>query len=147
MITPGTILIHKDAAKPKCFHLEQNDYSSEWKTVKHTLNPHELERELALAGWTFFYVAGTVNSTAYGFDQPQMLRNAMKRLIRKAKQLGCNCIEIDNASIHSFLGILPYVSITAHARHIQKGAQFSDRAVTVTAKSIPPASEPVEVLK
>ena len=36
----------------------------------------------------------------------------------------CNSLQIQAVEMHSFLGI-PYVSVSAHSRHIQKGNIFS----------------------
>jgi hypothetical protein len=40
------------------------------------------------------------------------------------KRQQCNCLEIDQVTTHSFLGV-PCVSISAHSRNIQKGARFA----------------------
>jgi hypothetical protein len=55
---------------------------------------------------------------------PFAIDSALQRVIAGARLQHCNCIEIDEVSAHSFLGI-PYVSVSAHTRHIQKGMIFS----------------------
>ena len=124
MITSGTILIEKDALHPQCFQLEDDSSPNAWMTVKHNLNSHELEKELATAGWTFFYMAGSIRTTAFDFDRVKMINAALKRVISNVRQQRCNCLEIDDVATHSFLG-MPYVSVSAHPRHIQKGMIFS----------------------
>ena len=124
MITSGTILIEKDALHPQCFQLEDDSSPNAWMTVKHNLNSHELEKELATAGWTFFYMAGSIRTTAFDFDRVKMINAALKRVISNVRQQRCNCLEIDDVATHSFLG-MPYVSVSAHPRHIQKGMVFS----------------------
>jgi len=126
MITPGTILMDKDTLRPQCFQLEDDPYPNAWMSVRHTLTSHELEKELATAGWTFFYMAGAIRTMAFGFDRARMIHAALKRLIANVKLQRCNCLEIDDVATRSFLG-MPYVSVSAHPRHIQKGIVFSGR--------------------
>jgi hypothetical protein len=122
MTTAGTILIEKAALRPQCFQLRDESFPDGWMAVMHNLSSHELEEELS--GWTFFYMAGAIRTTAFGFHRPRMIAAALKRLITKARQQRCNCLEIDDLAPHSFLGI-PYLSVSAHLRHIQKGRLFS----------------------
>ena len=68
-------------------------------------------------------MAGAIRTTVFGFDRLKMMGAALKRLIKNVKLQKCNCLEIDNVAVHSFLG-LPYMSISAHPRHIQKGMVF-----------------------
>jgi hypothetical protein len=35
----------------------------------------------------------------------------------------CNCLEIDAIRAHTFLGV-PWISLSAHSRHIQNGSLF-----------------------
>jgi hypothetical protein len=124
MIKPGTILIEKDALRPECFELEDSPYSKSWMPVKHNLTPSELEKELTASGWTFFYMASPIATTAFGFDRSKRMHAALKRLIDEARLHHCNSLEIDDVVTLSFLG-LPYVSVSAHPRHIQTGKVFS----------------------
>jgi len=48
------------------------------------------------------------------------LRSALKRLVAMVKSQSCNSIEITQVKQKSFLK-LPYVSVWAHVRHLQKG--------------------------
>ena len=124
MISSGTILMGRETLRPQCFQLEDNSASNTWLPVKHSLAPNELEKELWASGWTFFYIANQITTTAFGFDREKMIHRALKHLITDATLQKCNCLEIDTVATHSFLGI-PYVSISAHPRHIQKGMVFS----------------------
>jgi hypothetical protein len=123
MMTAGTILIEKHAACPQCFHLKDSS-PTDWMAVTHNLSPHELEKELSAAGWTFFYMANAIRTTAFGFNRAKMIHVALKRLVANVRRQGCNCLEIDDVATRSFLG-LPYVSVSGHPRHIQKGMVFS----------------------
>ncbi len=124
MITSGTILIETGAAHPAFFQLKDDSSPHNWLTIQHKLNFHELDKELVAAGWTFFFLANAVKTMAFGFDRAKMIRAALRRLIAAVKLQKCNCLEIHDVTMHSLLGI-PYVSIVAHPRHLQKGAVFS----------------------
>ena len=124
MISPGTVLIENGTALPRSFRLENEPYPSTWMSVKSSHSTHELENELTSEGWTFFYMASGIRATAFGFDKQKTVHTALKRLIASVKLQKCNCLEIDEVETHSFCG-MPYVSVSAHPRHIQKGPVFS----------------------
>jgi len=124
MIMSGTILIAKDAPRPPCVQVEAHAFPDAWVSVAQNLPARELEKDLVAAGWTFFYLASAVKTTAFGFDRTKMIHAALQRAITNVSLQRCNCVEIDDVSTQSFLG-LSYISLTAHPRHIQKGATFS----------------------
>ncbi len=124
MITPGTILVQKGTLLPPAFRPGSESYPHAWVAVKSKLDPHDLEKEFADQGWTFHYMAGKVRATAYGFDRQKAMDKALARLIAGALRQKCNCLEIDEVATRTFLGV-PAVSVSAHARHIQKGMTFS----------------------
>src|SRR5688572_5436203 len=103
MITPGMILMGKDTVRPQCFEFGGEPYPGAWRSVKHNLNPFELEKELAGSVWTFFYIASAITATAFGFDRAKMIRAALKRLITNVKRQKYNCLEIDDVATRSFL--------------------------------------------
>jgi hypothetical protein len=76
------------------------------------------------AGWTFFFMAGEIKAFAFGFDKEKATRNALRQLIADVKSQHCNSIEITQVVSRTFLKA-PYVSVAAHARHLQKGLLFS----------------------
>jgi len=123
-INPGAILVAKSAPLPEQWRLENDATESGWGPLWNNLDGHQLEKELTTEGWTFFYMAGRIKATAFGFDREKMVHTALKRLIANTRLQNCNCLEIDEVAPHSFLG-MPYVSISAHSRHIQKGLVFS----------------------
>jgi hypothetical protein len=123
-IGPGSILAAKSAPLPERWRLESDATATGWAPLSNHLDGHQLEKELATEGWTFFYMAGRIKATAFGFDREKMVHTALKRLIASVRLQKCNCLEIDEVAPHSFLG-MPYVSVAAHSRHIQKGLVFS----------------------
>jgi hypothetical protein len=126
LIASGSILIENGAPLPQFFRAETESYPNGWVAIDSSLNFHERENELAATGWTFLYMASKFRATAFGFDRPKMVQRALKRLIARARLQKCNCLEIDEVAMHSFLGT-PYVSVSAHSRHIQKGLVFCAR--------------------
>lgn len=126
MIASGSILIEKGTPIPQFFRAETESYPNAWVAIASSLNFHERENELAAAGWTFLYMASKVRATAFGFDRPKMVYKALNRLIVIARLQKCNCLEIDEVATHTFLG-MPYVSVSAHSRNIQKGLVFCGR--------------------
>jgi hypothetical protein len=123
MIKTGTLLMEKGTPVPQFFSVGTELYPNNWRQV--TTNHHfpELEKELSLAGWTFFYLAGEIRTIGIGFDRKKAINAALKRLISNVSLQKCNCLEIDNVETRSFLGV-PYVSVSAHSRRLQKGAVF-----------------------
>jgi hypothetical protein len=128
-ISPGSILVERNTLLPAPLGLESGLTESGWARVTSNPNRQQLERKLAAAGWVFFYMAGKIKTTAFGFERPRMIQAALKRLIAIVKLQNCNCLEIDAIRTRSFLG-LPYISLSAHSRHIQNGPLFGSPAGT-----------------
>ncbi len=95
-----------------------------WAEIKDSRST--FEKAIREAGWTFFFMAGEIQATVFGFDKPKALRTALKRLIIDVQSQHCNSIEIGQVADKSLLG-LPYVLVTAHVRHLQKGTLFQDK--------------------
>jgi hypothetical protein len=123
MITSGSLLIEPDASRPRYFHVGADSHPNGWMVVTHGLTPQQLEKELSATGWTFFFMAGPLRMTAFGFHRDRTLCTALKRAIKAVKQQRCNCLQVESVDMHSFLGI-PYITLSARPRHIQKGMVF-----------------------
>jgi len=120
-ITAGSILVEEGRHLPKSLLLQTESDSHGWAAVK---DPRAtFEKTIQEAGLTFFFMAGEIKATVFGFDKPKALRAAVKRLITDVKSQHCNSIEITRVVGKSFLRV-PYVSVSAHARHLQKGMFF-----------------------
>jgi hypothetical protein len=124
MIASGAVLIDRNAARPPCFQVGIGSDSNAWLPVNHNLTPRQLEQELSDSGWTFFFMAGPIRTTTFGFNRDRMSSTALKRVIEGAKQQRCNCVQIDRVEMRSFLTI-PYLSLSAYPRHIQKGIRLA----------------------
>ena len=121
-ITAGTILIEEGVRLPGSGLLQTESYSDGWVAVKDTLR--EFEQSVRESGLTFFFMAGEIKARAFGFDRQKALRTALTRLMAQVKSQRCNGIEIMQVIDKSFLSV-PYVTVFAHARHLQNGLLFS----------------------
>jgi hypothetical protein len=121
-IKTGTILIEDGTLLPKSLLLESQAYSTGWTSVSNVRS--EFEKAIHQAGWTFFFMAGKIQSTAFGFNQQKSVRTAVKRLIKNVESQKCNCLEITGVMMSSFLG-MPYACVSAHSRHVQGSPVFS----------------------
>jgi hypothetical protein len=124
MITSGVLLIERTAMRPRCFEVEPDSHPNAWLLIKPSLTPAQLEKELSTTGWTFFFMAAPIRTTALAFDRDKAIYTALKRAIKTVKRQQCNCLQIESVTTKSFLGI-SYVSMSVRPRNIQKGVLFA----------------------
>jgi hypothetical protein len=79
VIKSGTILIEDGVTLPKTLLLESTPYSSGWTVVSNSRS--DFEKDINLAGWTFFFLAGNIEATVFGFDRQKAVRTAVDRII------------------------------------------------------------------
>jgi hypothetical protein len=118
-IKAGTVFVREGVLLPESARFEGAPYSDAWKTVT-DLDGYGLDRKIREAGWTFFYMAGEITASVFGFDREKTLGRAVSQVLAKIKSEKCNCLEITQVVPRHFLG-LPYVTLFAHRRHIQEG--------------------------
>ena len=119
-INTGTILIKDGTFLPDALRFESEPCATGWILVKN-LDGYGLGRQIHEAGWTFFWLAGEIGATVFGFDGQKTVRRAVKRILTNLKSGGFNSLEITRVASKRFLG-LPYASVSAHSRHIQGNA-------------------------
>lgn len=117
-IKAGAILIEGRALLPDSLRFESEPCSNGWSLVKN-LDSYALDRKIREAGWTFFFLAGEVKASVFGFDTEKMTLKAINRLLANLKPEKLNCLEITQVALKRFLG-LPCVSVSARSRHIQE---------------------------
>ena len=117
-IKVGTILIEEGTLMPECLRFDSEPYSDCWRAVKN-LDACGLDRKIREAAWTFFYMAGEVRASVFGFDRQKAIHRAVSRLLVNLKAENFNSLEITRVAAKRFLG-LPYVTVSAHQRHIQE---------------------------
>jgi hypothetical protein len=118
----GTILIEQGTAVPNSIDVGVESYDLGWSAIT-SLTRFELGKELEGAGWTFFYMAGEIEKTGFGFDEQSRIDTAVARIIKAVKLEAFNCLEITRITRTSFLGV-PRIKVTAHGRHIQVSPSF-----------------------
>src|SRR5713101_1903770 len=114
-----TVFIREDTPLPTTLSIESEAFLPGWRVVKN-LDPQALTREVEGANWNFFYLAGEMRATVLGPDRSGTLRRAVKCVLAKQEGQKFNSLEITKVVSKRFLGI-PFMSITAHSRHIQQG--------------------------
>jgi hypothetical protein len=114
-----TVFIREDTRLPKTFSIESEAFLPGWRVVK-SLDRQALTREVEGANWNFFYLAGEMRATVFGREGLGTLRRAVKCVLAKQKGQKFNSLEITKIVSKRFLGI-PFMSVTAHSRHIQQG--------------------------
>jgi hypothetical protein len=119
-IKTGTILIAEGLILPTSLQFESEPYTPGWRVVKN-LDSYGANHRIGQAGWNFFYLAGLLQASVFGFDEEKATRKAIKQVIASRRSKYFNCLEITQVAGKRFLG-LPYVSLSAHSRHIQKTA-------------------------
>ncbi len=113
----GTVFIEEGTTLPDSLKFESESYSSGWRSVKN-LNGYGLDREIRNVGWTFFNLA-EIKTSVFGFDRAKAAHRALNLALAKVKSENFNSLEISQVAEKRFLG-LPYVTVCAHARHIQE---------------------------
>ena len=114
-----TILIREDTPLPANLPIESEAFLPGWRAVRN-LDGYELGRKIEAANWNFFYLAGEIGAIALGREGPGTLRRAVKRILAKQEGQKFNALEVTEIISKRFLGI-PFMSVTAHSRHIQQG--------------------------
>ena len=119
-IIDGTLLIAENTLLPEPSAQDSHSIGNGWARITNNL---ALEKKLAAAGWSFFYMAGMIRASVFGFERNRMIQTAVKRLLSKVALEKCNCLEIDHISMDSFCG-MPLVTVLGHSRHIQQERSF-----------------------
>lgn len=128
-IGAGTLLIADGAILPAALHCESVPFATGWAHIRN-LDSKGMNHIIEGAGWHFFFIAGVIEAIAFGADEKQTAARALKRIIASLKAQKFNCLEVKQVAVKRFLGI-PYVKVSAHSRHIQKGLiLFVDQKLT-----------------
>jgi hypothetical protein len=117
-IATGDVLIQEGTNLPKSLLLQSDSGCDGWAPVNQ--GRPAFDKTVHDAGWTFFFLAGEIQANGFGFDRQKALRGALHRLTNGVKSHHCNSIEISGVTSKSFLRF-PYVHVSAHMRHLQKG--------------------------
>jgi hypothetical protein len=125
-IRVGTMLIAAGTHMPESVVIDTEYHSPGWSSIIRSTSA-QLDKQIENAKWTFFYMAGEIHTSGFGFNDQSRTNRAMAHVIDAVKKQNCNCLEITQIRRRSFVG-LPYTSLVAHARHIQESRRFQDRS-------------------
>jgi hypothetical protein len=124
-IKPGTFLIQESALLPDTLRFGRAECTKGWFSVRN-LDGREMDRQVREAGWTFFFLAGEVTASVFGWDADQATQRALQRVLADQGSEKFNCLEIAFVARKRFLGLY-YVRVSAHWRHIQESMLLSRR--------------------
>jgi hypothetical protein len=118
-IASPTIFVKENTLLPAGLTLQSEAFLPGWRSVTN-LDGRQLGRKIELAKWNYFYLANPIKTTVFGREGLPSLRRAVKRVLAKQQNQSFNSLEITRIISKRILGV-PYLSISAHFRHIQEG--------------------------
>jgi hypothetical protein len=119
-IQTGTMIFHQSAIFDM-LDVESEPYFRNWRSLG-IRESSGLDRKVRAKGWNLFFMAGEIRAVVPAWGGHNTLRRGVKRLLAQARLQHFNCLEVTQVLRKYFLGV-PYVSIAAHARHLQEGSQ------------------------
>jgi hypothetical protein len=129
-VQAGTILMKEWPGMTKLLGLESEPCSAEWRLLK-VLDGFALDRKIHAAGWNFFFMASEVKVMFFGSLGAAKIQNALQRILKKVKEQHFNGLEVTEIVSRRFLGV-PYVTISAHSRHMQESCYLDTAEVRQT---------------
>jgi hypothetical protein len=113
--------------------LESEPCSGEWSLLK-VMDGFALDRKIHAAGWNFFFMATEVQASFFGLIGEKKIHSALKRILAKVKLQHFNSLEVTEIVARRFLGV-PYVTVSAHSRHMQQSCNLDSREARRTSQS------------
>lgn len=120
-IQAGTMMVQQSAIL-QSLEVDSESYCQNWRSLGVT-ESLDLDRKVRAAGGSLFFMASEIRAVVPAWGGQNTLRRGVKRLLAQTRLQHFNCLEVSHILKKHFLGI-PYVSIAAHSRHIQKGSQI-----------------------
>ncbi|MFN0123242.1 MAG: hypothetical protein ACKV2V_22290 [Blastocatellia bacterium] len=132
-VLPPSIQEVGQAARPEAGQIASAPFMPGWNRVGN-FDGAGLDRLIGKAGWNFFYIAEAMEKIAYGADPERATDKALRRIVTSLREKNFNCLEITRVTAGRYAGF-PYVSVSAHSRHIQKSRVLftDDRVIQVNA--------------
>jgi len=128
----GTILMKEWLGMPELIGFETEPCLGEWSMVKMP-DAFTLDREIHAAGWNLFFMAAEVKAIFFGSLTAAKVQSALKRILAKVKQQHFNGLEVTAIVARHFLGV-PYVTVSAHSRHIQRSCNLDSARARQTSQ-------------
>jgi hypothetical protein len=110
----GTMLVADNTDMPTTLVIGTEHYLAGWSSITGSTGA-QLGKEIENAGWTFFYMAGEIRTSGFGFNDQSRTARAVAHVIDVVRRENCNCLEITQMRRRSFVG-LPYTSLVAHGQ-------------------------------
>jgi hypothetical protein len=129
-VQAGTILVKEWPGMTARLGLESEPCSAGWSLLN-VLDVFALDRKIHAAGWNLFFMATEVKVMFFGSVGAAKIQNALKRILKKVKEQHFNGLEITEIVSRRFLGV-PYVTISAHSRHMQQSCYLDTAEVRQT---------------
>jgi hypothetical protein len=129
----GTILVKEWLGKPQLPGLETEPCFGEWSAVR-VLDPFVMDRMIHAAGWNLFFMAAEVKATFFGSLTAAKVQGALQRILAKVKSQHFNGLEVTAIVARHFLGV-PYVTVSAHSRHMQHSCSLDSAEVRRMARN------------
>jgi hypothetical protein len=122
----GSILMKECPQTTQLLGLETEPCSEKWNLLT-IPEGSALDKKISAAGWNFFFLAAEVKVTFFGSIGAEKMQNALKRILAKVKQQHFNSLQVTEIVARHFFGV-PYVTVSAHSRHIQQGCYLDSPA-------------------
>jgi hypothetical protein len=128
----GTILMKQWPGMPELVGFETEPGLGEWSLVK-VPDAFTLDRTIHAAGWNFFFMAAQVEAMFFGSLRAEKVQSALQRILAKVKHQHFNGLEVTAIVARRFLG-MPYVTVSAHSRHLQHGSNLDSAEIRQTSQ-------------
>lgn len=125
LLSSGAVFIHDSLMLPASLTIESSQFAKDWHVVT-TDSRKFLGERIDAAGWNFFFTVGKLEGLALGALNPKTLEKAIRRILRQVQDLHFNAAEIGKIQTHRAFGLIRYISVSAHARHIQRSEQLDN---------------------
>jgi len=124
ILSAETVFVQEGLMLPESVRIESSVYSPGWRQV--TTERRLLDATISAAGWHFFFTVGKLEGSAFGALNPANLRRAMLSILRQVKERNFNAVQITGIKSRKAFGLVRYIGVSAHARHIQKSVQLDN---------------------
>jgi len=115
---------------PERLKIDTSIYSKDWRVV--TTGERALAQTIEAAGWNFFFTVGKLEGMAFGALSPNTVRRALRSILRQVEEQHFNAVQITGIAERKAMGLIRYITISAHARHLQRSEQLDTDQVRKT---------------
>jgi len=117
MIAPGALLIRHDGRFPEGRVRGMCPFAGHWSFLTDNSARQILGGQFVAPEADSFHTVNAIQRAATGIDNREMIKAALERVLAGAGLRGCDCVEIAEVRMHSFLTIR-YASVSGRARRL-----------------------------